>query len=51
MTTWGLIIMVASIIVYFVTNKKPVFLLTTGIGMGLLWGGLWMLSILGRAFG
>ena len=51
MDTWAFIIIVVSVILYFVSKRKPIFVLTTGIGLGLLWGALWASSIIAGAFG
>jgi lipid-A-disaccharide synthase-like uncharacterized protein len=41
MDTWGLIIAGVSIILYFASKKKPIFILTTGIGIGIVIAAVW----------
>lgn len=50
MDTWALIIIAASLFMYFVTKRKNFFVLTTGIGIGLLIGALWAAAIVFNAF-
>lgn len=45
MDTWAFLIIGASVLGYFWSKKKPVFVLTTGIGVGLLWGAIWATMI------
>ncbi len=41
MDGWALGIIAVSLVLYFATKKKPIFVLTTGIGIGLLIGAVW----------
>jgi hypothetical protein len=50
MDLWGLIIIVVSAILYFASKKKPIFLLTTGIGIGLVIGAVWAAMLVRDAF-
>ena len=50
MDTWAIGIIIVSIILYFVSKKKPFFVLTTGVGLGLLWGAIWASMIISNAF-
>ena len=50
MDVWAFLIIAASIILYFVSKKKPVFLFSLGVGIGLLWGALWAVAIVSQAF-
>jgi hypothetical protein len=51
MDTWAFVIIVASVLLYLVTKRHRFFVLTLGIGIGLLWGALWASSIINSAFG
>ena len=51
MDTWAFVIIIGSGILYFVSKKKPVFILTLGVGLGLLWGAIWASVIVSSAFG
>lgn len=41
MDIWGFAIAGVSIVLYFVSKKKPIFLLTAGIGIGIVIGAIW----------
>ena len=45
MDMWALIITAVSVVLYFVSKKKPIFILTTGVGLGMLIGAVWAYSI------
>lgn len=49
MDGWALGIIAVSVILYFVSKKKNFFVLTTGIGIGLLIGAIWAAAIIGGA--
>ncbi len=51
MDAWALIIIAVSVVLYFISKKKPFFLFTGGIGFGLLWGALWASALIARALG
>jgi lipid-A-disaccharide synthase-like uncharacterized protein len=51
MDLWAIIIFVVSVILYFVTKKKPVFLFTAGIGVGMLIAAIWIAVTIRQAFG
>lgn len=51
MDTWALGIIAVSIILYFVSKKHQFFILTTGVGLGLLIGALWATAIITDALG
>lgn len=50
MDMWGIGIAGISILLYFVSNKKNVFLLTTGVGVGILIGAIWAAALVNSAF-
>ncbi len=50
MDTVGIIIMAISVVLYFAIKKKPIFLFTGGVGLGILIGALWAYWIVLRAF-
>ena len=41
MDGWGIGIFLVSIILYFLTKKKPIFLFFSGIGAGIVIGAIW----------
>jgi hypothetical protein len=45
MATWGIGIFAVSLILYFVTRKKLIFLFISGVGMGLFIGGIWAMYV------
>ena len=45
MDTTAFIIIAASILLYFLSHRQPVFLFTLGAGVGLLVGALWAVAI------
>jgi len=51
MDTWAIGITGISILLYFVSKKKPIFILTTGIGIGLLAGAIWASVLISSALG
>ena len=52
MDIWGIGILVVSLILYFVTQKKyTIFLFTAGIGMGLIIAAIWVFFMIDRVFG
>ncbi len=48
MDGWAIAIFVGSIILYFVSKKHPFFILTTGIGIGFFFGGIWGVALVTR---
>lgn len=48
MDTWAFVIIIGSVIGYFASKKHKFFILTTGVGLGLLWGALWAMSVVNR---
>ena len=50
MDAWGMGIMAFGIVGYFVTNKKPGFLLMVGVGAGIIIGAFWAMSIVSQVF-
>lgn len=50
MDTWALIIIGGSIVGYLASKKHAFFVLTLGVGVGLLWGALWAAALISRAF-
>lgn len=51
MDTWGIVIFVAGTVAYFVFKKKPGFLFIAGIGVGIIIGAWWAMSIVKQVFG
>ena len=49
MDTRAFIIISASVLLYFFSKRRPVFLFTTGVGVGLLIGAIWSCVIVARA--
>lgn len=45
MDAWGIGIFVVSTLLYFITKKKGIFLLTAGIGIGIVIGAIWAMAI------
>ena len=45
MDGWAIVIIIGSVILYFVSKRKPVFLFTSGVGVGLLVGAIWAAMI------
>ena len=45
MDGWGIVVFIAGLILYFVSKKKPIFLLISGIGLGILIGAVWAYNI------
>lgn len=50
MDGWAIGIIIVSVILYFVSKKKPFFVLTTGIGIGMLIAAIWFAVIISQAF-
>ena len=46
MDTWGILIFVVSIVLYFAFKRNPIFILTSGIGLGIIIGAVWAYFIL-----
>lgn len=51
MDTWGLAIAGISIVLYFAAGKKTFFLLTTGVGIGIVIGALWSMYLVESVMG
>ena len=49
MDMWGIGIAGISILLYFISKKKNVFLLTTGVGLGILIGAVWASVLINSA--
>jgi hypothetical protein len=50
MDIWGIVIFLASFALYFLTKKKTIFLFTAGIGVGIVIGAIWSMSIINNLF-
>lgn len=53
MDTFGLAVAGVSVVLYFLTRKgkgAPFFILTTGIGLGILIGAIWAYMLVDTAF-
>jgi hypothetical protein len=51
METWGIIIFIVGLILYFITKRKVFFLFVAGAGAGIVIGAEWALSIIRSNFG
>lgn len=49
MDGWGIVIFAISLILYFATKKKPVFLFIAGVGLGILIGAIWASMLINQA--
>jgi len=50
MDIWGIVIFVASLILYFVSRRNRFFIFTAGFGMGIVIGAVWATVIVMRTF-
>ncbi len=50
MDTWGIIIFIAGLVLYFVTKKQAFWLFVSGVGAGIVIGAVWAMSIVNSAF-
>ena len=51
MDTWGIIIFVLGLVLYFALKRQPAFLFVSGLGAGIVIGAVWAVVIVNRVIG
>jgi len=46
MDTWGIVICIAGLVLYYVTKKQVFFLWLSGVGAGIVVGAVWAMQII-----
>ncbi len=48
MDTWGIVIFIIGLLLYFLTKKKAAFLFVSGIGAGIVIGAVWAMMLINK---